>query len=134
MSYITNTNIEAFHTAGETGAAAAVTISHASVIFRYGAANELLLWRGALANSRQIAIGDPMSLPAGALDINLPFGAIEDEAVQAAYAALYADKSSSATCLLGTGAMGATGKNNEAGDANYARQAIELTIALGVAP
>ena len=134
MSYITNTNAENFHSASNTGAAGAVTISHASVILRHGESNELLLWTGALTNSRTLATGDPITLPAGALDINFPAGAVSDAAIKAALDALYTGRSSSATCLLGTGAMGAGGKSNEVADANYEKQVTELTIGTGAAP
>ena len=134
MSYITNTAAVNFHSGANTGTAGAVTISHASLILRHGESNELLIWTGALVNSRTLAAGDPMTLPAGALDINFPAGVVSDAAIKAALDALYAGRSSSATCLLGTGAMGSGGKSNEVADANYEKKTVALTIATGAAP
>ena len=59
MSYITNTAAVNFHSGANTGTAGGVTISHASLILRYGESNELLLWTGALVNSRVLSAGDP---------------------------------------------------------------------------
>lgn len=130
MAYMTNSNAEDF---GDLTAGANVVVSHGSLIFNYGVAGELLLWTGALAASRTFVAGDPIELPAGALDINLPAGALEDEAVKAAYDALIADKSN-LTMSLGTGAMGAAGKTNEVSGRGYSRQVVEITTGLGAAP
>ena len=134
MSYITNTAAVNFHSAGNTGTSGGVTISHASLILRYGESNEILIWTGALVNSRVLSAGDPMTLPAGALDINFPNGVVNDAAIKAALDALYTGRSSSATCLLGTGTMGAGGKTREVADSNYERKTVALTIAVGTAP
>ena len=75
-----------------------------------------------------------MTLPAGALDINFPNGAVSDAAIKAALDALYTGRSSSATCSLGTGTMGAGGKTREVADSNYERKTVALTIATGAAP
>ena len=135
MAYITSRLVETFHRAGSTGAAGSVTVSHASVIFNYGVVGELFLWTGALANPRVLVAGNPIRVAAGAMDINFPAGSagIQDSAIKAAWDALIADKAS-LTMLLGTAAMGAAGKTNEVTDANYARQVVELTTGLGLAP
>ena len=132
--YITNTNAENFHSGGNSGAAGAVAISHASVIFNYGA-TEILLWTGAIIAARSLVADDPITLPAGALDINFPAGSggVHDAAIKAAWDALIT-ANGNPTMLLGTGAMGAAGKSNEVADANYARQVTELTTGAGAAP
>ena len=134
--YLTNATVENFHSGVKTGAAGAVTISHASVILNYGTSGTVLVWTGALNTSRTLVAGDPIQLPAGALDINFPPGnaGVQDAAILAAWNALLADKTGGATVLLGTGAMGNAGTSNEVADGNYARQVAALTRATGTAP
>ena len=132
MAYITNTNEENF---GTVSAGADITVSHYSVILNYGVSGEELLITEDLAASRTYTEGDPLILPAGALDINLPNGELTDAAVLAAWNAYLAAKTGGATVLLGTGAMGATGKTSEVlTTRGYSRQATELSTGLGTAP
>lgn len=137
MAYMTNTDEETFGTLAAD--ASNVTVSHASVILDYGVASsgargELLLWTGALAAPRTFVADDPIVLPAGALDFNLPNGALNDAAVLAAYRALLAGKTGGATISLGTAAMGNDGQQNEVSASGYSRQVMAITSALGTAP
>ena len=132
MAYMTNTNEEDF---GDLTAGADVTVSHYSLILNYDIAGEQVLITSNLATSRTYTAGDPLVLPAGALDVNLPPGNLIDAAVKAAYDALLAGKSGGATLLLGTAAMTATGKANEVpNNRGYGRQVVEITTGEGSAP
>ena len=135
MAYMTNTNAENF---GTVAGGSNVVVSHASLILNFGETGVLLLWTGTLAATRTYVQGDPIELPAGALDINWPNGALQDAAVLEAIDDLIAAKAHGATLHLGTGAMGAAGTTNEVADSGYltgnGRPTIELTTALGTAP
>ena len=132
MAYMTNTNEEDF---GDLTAGADITVSHYSLIMNYGVAGEQVLAVGSLGTSRTYTTGDPLILPAGALDINLPNGNLVDDAVKSAYDAYLAGKTGGATLSLGTAAMTATGKTNEVPtNRGYGRQVVELTTGTGTAP
>ena len=137
MAYLTNSQQENF---GTVGGNANVTVTHASLIFDYGGDSdgddddEVLLWTGRLAVARTFTPGDEIILPAGALDINLPNGDLEDAAVKLAWDQLIAYKVQNPTMLLATASMGSTGKNNEVTANGYSRQGVELSTGTGLAP
>ena len=132
MAYITNSAETDF---GDISAGTDITISHYSIILNYGETGEQLLITKDLAASRTYVAGDPLILPAGALDGNFINGDYEDAAVKSIIDAYLATKTHGATVLLGTGTMGNTGKGNEVPTARgYSRQVVALSTGLGTAP
>ena len=121
---MTNTNDENFGNL----AAANLTVTHFSVIFDYGEVGELLLFTAALVTPRSFVVGDPLEFPAGSLVGTIPNGGFNGAALKAMMDALITDKGTP-TVVIGTGAMGATGKQNEVSDMNYSRQLMEFTTA-----
>ena len=133
MATMSNTNREMFGTltAGEN-----VNITDYALIFNVDSASstegseELLFVTGSLRNRRTLAEGDPMDFLAGSFVYTLPPGEAEAAAAKALLDSLIAHYGNP-TVLLGTGAMGATGKSNEVPtNRGYTRQVMEMTIAL----
>ena len=134
MALKTNSNTEDF---GDVQGSGGVTISHASVIYNIGVTDavahplardrQFCYWTGAIANSRTLAQGDAMEFPAGAIDITLPAGALQNVGVQH-FSQSALDDLGSPTVLLGTGDMGANGTANEVADAGYTRQVVEMEV------
>ena len=131
MALKTNTNPEDF---GDVQSAGGVTITNASVIYNHGQSgntdpwdNQFCYWTGTIANARTLSQGDAMEIPAGALDITLPAGALKSAGIQRINQAAIADLGSP-TVLLGTGDMGANGTANEVAVVGYTRQVCEITV------
>lgn len=131
MALKTNASNEDF---GDVAGAGGITISHASVIFNDGDSgntdawdNEFLYWTGPLTFSRTLSQGDAMEFPAGAFDITLNAGDLEDGGIQRINQAAHADLGSP-TVRLGVGDMGANGKSNEVTDGGYTAQVMEFDI------
>ena len=137
MAHLTNMNEEEF--TGGNNAAGAVTVTHAVLGWDLtDDANRKVIWNGSLATSRSYVAGDPITLPAGALDITFPAGSqgVEDDFIKDALDAIWADQGDDAQLALGTAAITFTGGtiNNEVADANYVRQTVEITRGTGDAP
>lgn len=135
MAHMTNTNEEDFGDVAD----AAVTVTHAVLGWDLkNAAQRKVIWNGALANARTLAIGDPIELPAGSLDINYPPGndGVDDGFTKDMMDAIFTDEGNDAQMALGTAAITFTGNtiNNEVTDSGYAVQQVEITRGTGNAP
>ena len=133
MATMSNTNREMF---GTLNAGPNVTITDYALIFNVDSSSstigdeELLFVTGSLRNQRVLAEGDPMDFLAGSFVYTLPEGQATAAAAKALLDSLIAHYGNP-TVLLGTGAMGSTGKANEVPTARgYSRQVMEMTIAL----
>ena len=138
MSYITSDASGAFHSGGNTGASASVTITHAAVgwaLTDSTEGNRKVLFNGALTASVSLNAGDPIALPAGALDLNFPNGAVPDQTMKDMLDAYISGRSGDPTVILGTGAIGlGSSPRNEVADANYQRKTVSIVTGLGTAP
>ena len=132
MSYITNANEENF---GTLTSGADVTVSHYSAILNYGIAGEIVLITNAIGTSRTYTAGDDLVLPAGSMDLNLPAGNGNDNAIKEMIDTYLAAKTGGITVSLGIAAMTTTGKANEIPSSRgYTRQVVETTTGTGNAP
>ena len=109
MALLTNAAVISF---GTVSSGQNITVTHASVTINDGTLTDRLIWTGALAAQRVLVETDPIRLPIGDLDIEIPPGALEDQGITDILNEGI-DQYTSFTVRLGTGDMGSAGTGSE---------------------
>ena len=100
-----------------------IVATHASVELADGTLTNVVLWSGQLSAQRTLVPTDPIVIPAGDLDFEIPPGALQDAAIVAILTQGIGQYTSEFTVRLGTGPMGTGGTTNEVATATgYSRQ------------
>ena len=115
---------------GTVSAGQSVTVSHASVEIVDASKTNRLLWTGRLRADRALVETDPITIPAGDLDIEILSGVLEDAALVAIFADGVATFDGDFTVRLGTGDMGNAGTTSQPSAATgyTAQTGVELTV------
>ena len=114
---------------GTVSAGQSVTISHASIEIVDASKTNRLLWTGRLRADRALVETDPITIPAGDLDVEILPGVLQDAALVAIFGDGIATFDGDFTIRLGTGDMGNAGTTSQpAGATGYTAQTgVELT-------
>ena len=110
MALITNGSAINF---GMVNQGQSITVTHASVILSDDTKADIVLWTGSVNNQRVLVPGDPIQMPIGDLDIEIPPGSLVDASLVAILNEGAGDYNQNWEVRLGTAAMTATGKANQ---------------------
>ena len=115
---------------GTVSAGQTVTVSHASVEISDSSKTNRLLWTGRLRADRALVETDPITIPAGDLDIEILSGALEDAALVAIFGDGVDTFNQDFTIRLGTADMGNAGTTSQPSSSTgyTAQTGVELTV------
>ena len=107
-----------------------ITATHASVTIVSASKTDRLLWTGRLRADRALVETDPITIPAGDLDLEILPGALEDPALVAIFADGIATFDGDFTVRIGTADMGNAGTTSQPASATgyTAQTGVELTV------
>ena len=115
---------------GTVNSGQSITVTHASVTIVDASKTDRLLWTGRLRADRALVETDPITIPAGDLDIEILSGALEDAALVAIFGDGIDTFDGDFTIRLGIGDMGNAGTSSQPASATgyTAQTGVELTV------